>query len=290
MPTAAQLNNIGRLLIQIPGITGVNSGGIGLINLPTNARYHRLIFQCTNNGVPVNPATLLTSVRLMVNGSNVRDITAANILGLARTVGYAPANGELPIWFTEPARNILQANDSNAWDMFGQSTFSINMGIAAVIGGVATVPGIIGLMEYDGLRNLRSQGATQVPFLQPLAQHQYQFNGVAGRNDVNTLPVDFPISRLFVSSGAGNNITLLEIYQDGNKIVEGTPAQLAQAAAHYGFLLGGANPFESAALFDMDQRWWKSMKVGTTMNVRVTLAAADTINIVTETMPGAYQS
>jgi hypothetical protein len=115
-------------------------------------------------------------------------------------------------------------------------------------------------------------------------------NGAAGRNDINYLPFDYPITRYWISSGAGNNITLIEVYQDGNKILEGTPAQINEALGEYGILCGGANPFETAAVFDTDQRWWKSLKAANSMNLRVTLANADTINVVAEYLPGAYQS
>lgn len=285
---SVQLANSGRIVNQIPGITGVAAGGIALINLPVNARYHRLTLQTTNNGVAADPTTVLSSAKILVNGTNMRDISPANVIGLAKVSGYAPAVGELPITFTEPARNMLVPNDSNSWDMAGQSTFSLQFGILA-----GTVPGLTGVMEFDFLRNQRDAGDaahTQIPFLQPIAQHQFLINGNAGRNDIVNLPYDFPISRLFVTSGAGNNISLLEVYQDGNKIVEGTPAQINQLAAQYGFLLGGANPFESAAIFDVDSRWWKSLKCANSLNLRVTLTNADTITVLEEMLPGAYQS
>lgn len=281
---AAVLNNTGRLVQQIPGIQGVAAGGTALVNIPVNARYHRLAFFATSGGAA--STAILSSIRMLINGVNMRDITPANMISIAKSNGINPAAGVLPIYFTTPWRNLLAANDSNSWDLAGQATFSVQIGIAAD----AVNPTLTGVMEFDYLRNVRSDGANQVPFLQPVSQHQFQVNGAAGRNDINYLPFDYPISRYWVSSGAGNNITLLEVYQDGNKIVEGTPAQLNEFNAEYGILLGGANPFETAAIFDVDQRWWKSLKAANSMNLRVTLAAADTINVVAEYLPGAFQS
>jgi coat protein len=282
---AVILNNTGRLVQQIPGITGVNAGGLALVNLPVNARYHRLKFFSTSGGVA--STAQLTALKLLVNGINMRDITPVNTINIAKSVGLNPSPGVLPINFTQPQRNFLAANDSNSWDLAGQSTFSVQVGIAAG----AVNPTLIGIMEFDYLRNVRTDtGGAQAPFLQPVSQHQFIINGAAGRNDIVILPFDYPISRLWISSGAGNNITLLEIYQDGNKIIEGTPAELNEGNADYGILVGGANPFETAAVFDQDGRWWKSLKCANSFNVRVTLAAADTINIVQETLPGAYSS
>lgn len=282
---AAILNNTGRLIQQIPGITGVNAGGQALVNIPVNARYHRLLFFSTHNGAA--STAKLTSTKITVNGVNMRDITPANTIAIAKSQGITPANGVLPVYFTPPWANLLAANDSNSWDLAGQSTFSIQIGIDAT----ATNPTLTGLMEFDYLRNTRDDGkGTQIPFLQPVSQHQYQINGAAGQNSINYLPFDYPIARYWVSSGAGNNITLLEVYQDGNKITEGTPAQINESLAEYGILCGGANPFETAAIFDIDQRWWKSLKAANSLNLRVTLAGADTINVVAEYLPGAFLS
>lgn len=281
---AVVLNNTGRLINQIPGITGVNAGGIALANIPTNARYHRLLLFATNNGVA--STAKLTSLKLLVNGVNMRDITPANAIAIAKSQGLTPAAGVLPVYFTTPWSNLIAANDSNSWDLAGQSTFSVQVGIDAT----AVNPTLTGLMEFDYLRNTRAEGNNQVPFLQPVSQHQFQINGAAGRNDINYLPFDYPIKRYWISSGAGNNITLVEVFQDGNKILEGTAAQINEALAEYGILCGGANPFETAAVFDLDQRWWKSLKAANAMNLRVTLANADTINVVAEYLPGAFLS
>lgn len=282
---AAILNNTGRLVQQIPGITGVNPGGIALVNIPVNARYHRLLFFSTNNAVATT--TKLTSLKMLVNGVNMRDITPENTKHIAQTQGISPSAGVLPIFFTAPWRNVLAANDSLSWDLAGQATFSVQIGIDAS----AVNPTLTGLMEFDYLRNTRDDGSgNQVPFLQPVSQHQFLINGAAGRNDINYLPFDYPITRYWISSGAGNNISLVEVYQDGNKIVEGTPAQLNESLGEYGILCGGANPFETAAVFDTDQRWWKALKAANSLNLRVTLAAADTIAVVAEYLPGAFLS
>ena len=283
---AVQLGNVGRLWQQIPGITGVNAGGLALVNIPTNARYHRLNFFATNNGVA--STAKLTSVKVLVNGVNMRDISPAQMINIAKTQGYTPSAGVLPIFFTQPWRNLLQGNDSNSWDMAGQSTFAVQIGVDPT----AVNPTIVGSWEIDYLRNFKTDpgNGAQVPYLQPVAQHFFAFNGVQGQNPITVLPFDYPISRMWISAGAGNNITLLEVFQDGNKIIEGTPTQINESLLQYGILCGGANPFETAAVFDVDQRWWKALKVANSMNIRVTLSAADNIAIVLETMPGGYMA
>ena len=280
MPAA--LNNVGRLNQQIPGITGVSAGNQALVNIPTNARYHRLMFASTNNGVA--DTSKLTSLKLVVNGVIMRDITPANTIAIAKSNGLNPSNGILPIYFTSPWRNMLVANAANSWDMAGQATFQVQVGIDAT----AVNPTLVGNWEIDYLRNTRQDGPNAVPFLQPISQHQFGIPGAIGRNDINYLPFDYPITRAWISSSAGNNISLLEVYQDGNKIIEGTPALLNEMWAEYGFALGGANPYETAAIFDVDQRWWSGLKAANSLIWRVTLRAADTINFVLEYLPGGF--
>src|SRR5579859_6435793 len=169
---AAILNNTGRLLQQVPGITGVNAGGIALANIPVNARYHRLLLFATSGGVA--STAKLTSLKLLVNGVNMRDISPANAISIAKSNGVTPAAGVLPIYFTAPWRNLLAANDSTSWDLAGQATFSVQVGID----GTAVNPTLTGLMEFDYLRNTRDVGnGQQAPFLQPVSQHQFQING-----------------------------------------------------------------------------------------------------------------
>jgi hypothetical protein len=56
-------------------------------------------------------------------------------------------------------------------------------------------------------------------------------------------------------SGGINHV---ELYQDGNKVLEGTWDQVQRELAQYGF---NPSPFDYAAVFDMDQRLGKALKV-----------------------------
>lgn len=396
---AGQLQNSGRLVNFINGITGVAAGGNAVVNLPVNQRYHRLVFQCAAvnytggtgkaitkitgsgvsatgtltvvNGVPtaiaivaggsgwtvgdtftiaddtgtgfvgtvatvtggppgalatatvtvggtasaVDPATLISSMKLLVNGVNMRDIDVAQILringanpiiGSAQTSG-AGRRGELAIYFTPPWRNINQQNEISSWDLFGQSTFQLQIGISSTV----TLPSLIGVQEFDYMRNVMPDGkGGVVPFLQPVAQHQFSWPIVAGRNDINTLPYDYPISRMWLLGSVAGSISQVEVFQDGNKVLESTIEQLKQAYTEYGFnfgqagyfnsgyagtsaLIAGYNPprsFDAAFIADPDQRYWKALKCANSMILRVYSDVAQTLTIVQETMPGSYTS
>jgi hypothetical protein len=132
-----------------------------------------------------------------------------------------------------------------------------------------------------------------VPFLQPVRQHQYSFPVGQGRTDITQIPFDYPISRLWVyatdlSTGAllgVGSVTQLELYQDSNKVLESTLAQNQQIISEYGF-----NPlvFDAAFVSDPDQRLFKALRVENQLILRVYTAQAANINVVVESLPGAY--
>jgi hypothetical protein len=205
---------------------------------------------------PIPPASMITSLRQLVNGVVVRDITPAQILAIQVASGYLPQLGSLPILFTEPLRNALRDNELTSWDLAGQSTFQLQIGIAAGL----VSPTITGAMEFDFNRNARPvknadqlaaaiaagllpAGTTlasnpKVPFLQPVAQHAFGVPISAGRFDITTLPWNNPITRLWLSGSVPGNIYQVEVMCDGNMIYQATSQQMFEQASEYGFQLG----------------------------------------------------
>jgi hypothetical protein len=244
---------------------------------------------------PINPASLITSVRISVNGITLRDITPANIVSILSAVDpIAPTVlqlGELPIYFTEPARNKNGLGELTAWDMFGQSTFQVLLGISST----AVTPMVMGFYEFDYARNATANGT---PFLQPITQRQFSLPIPAGRYDVNTLPFSWPISRVWLSGSTPGQITQVEVYQDGNKVLEMTTDQIQQAYGEYGFNLGTgfgtnspvAGSFDAAFIADPDQNLGRALKCANAFSIRVYSNVAQTLNIVQEMTPSAYAS
>jgi|HubBroStandDraft_2_1064218.scaffolds.fasta_scaffold00568_17 hypothetical protein len=416
-----QVNNIGRQINFISGITGVSPGGVSTIQMPTNLRAHRLDFNCSGiayqsptatkeaadtgtgtftltvtNGVitaiaiatsnsslgagtypltildslytaanglvyrvgqgatgtytvngsnvitaaaitlggvvaPIPPELFFTSFKQLVNGVNIRDIQPAEIMRIqAANPQFAPwlystataANqggpylsgtgatasglqvggalsgalaGNLPVFFTEPWRNLNHHNEVTSWDLFGQGTWQIQAGVASNI----TSPSLVGAYEFDNRRNTRpsTKGGTttNVPFLQPVAQHQFAYPVPTGRFDLTTLPAAYPISRIWLYEtnsttgarlGAGS-IYQLEIYQDGNKILEVTADEMNEMYNEYGF---NTAIYDAAYIADPDQRLWKALKIAsaTGLLVRVYSTTSAVLNVIMETLPGAY--
>lgn len=256
---------------------------------------------------PISPRVFFTSVKMMVNGVNMRDISAENMLRISMASGCNPFLGELPVYFTAPWRNVNQQNEVTSWDLFGQSTFQAQLGISPNL----SLPSLSAVMEFDYMRNTRPDGrGNPIPFLQPTAQHQFTWPIVAGRNDINTLPFMFPISRIWLSGSVPRAISQVEISHDGNKVAEYTVEQLHQVYGQYGFTFGrpdcvnlayAASPalqaayeapsyFDAAFISDPDQRWWKALKATDQLIVRVVSDVSQTLTLVQETLPGSFSS
>jgi hypothetical protein len=246
---------------------------------------------------PVPPELVITSVKQQVNGVNMRDISPTNILrvALANPRGnWVLGADEFCIFFTEFWRNFIAHNEITSWDLAGQNTWQLQLGISGAI----SAPALVGSYEFDFERNLRpardAKGATSmVPFLQPVKQHQFSFPVPAGRFDLTTLPYDFPIARVWLyytdlSTGLpiSDPISQLEIYQDNNKVLEQTIEQNRQSLNEYGF---NTSIFDAAFVADLDGRLYKALHCAKQFIVRVNSRVASNLNVVLETLPGAFQ-
>lgn len=262
----------------------------------------------TSAGTPsaINPTGFITSLKFLVNGVNMRDIDVVNILKIQMGNGYFSRLGELTVWFTEPMANVSQQADVLSWDMFGQSTFQIQIAVTPN----CVNPSVIGVQEFDYFRNETLVNGKSTPFLQPVSMHQFTWPIVQGRNDINTLPFNFPIRRIWLQGSTPLAVSQLELFQDGNKPLEFTKAQMLQSYEDYGFqfgkpnylnqtyagsntLKGAFNPplfYDAAFISDPDQRFWKALSVEKAMILRVYSDVAQNMTFVMEMLPGSYSS
>jgi hypothetical protein len=164
---------------------------------------------------PINPVAFFAGIQQLVNGINMRDISADQILRILSAQGIVTRLGALPLYYTDPTFNINQQNEVTSWDTFGQSTFTLRLQLASGL----VSPGLSGVSEFDYLRNVRpGPNGAQIPFLQPVSVHAYNFPIIAGVSKINTIPFDYPIKRLWLYGDNANKLTQLELYQDGNKV------------------------------------------------------------------------
>jgi len=240
-------------VLSVPDITGATPiifkcSGAGTGALGSATFTLSPVISTGNYGAagPCPPATLISSIKISVNGQNLRDISPTQIQSIQAAHGYLPDYGTLSIMFTEPWQNFLRDNQLHSWDLFGQSQCSIQVTINQNI----TLPGLNGVTHFDGARNTRKATANDVankrattvgasiPFLSPKIQHAFQQSIVTGKNDITILPWSFPISALWFLGSSPGNLYQLEILADGNKLLEASAAQIYSALAKYGYLIG----------------------------------------------------
>lgn len=238
----------------------------------------------TNPGViSAIPAELFfTSQKHLVNGIIIRDILPIDTMKIAWANGYTPLDAsEFPVFMTEPWRKIVNHDQATSWDLFGQSTYQILFGIASGI----TSPSLNGLYEFDYLRNARKgKDGKDTLFLRPIKQHTFTFNVPGGVYNVTQLPTTWPIQRMWLYETGAGSITQIELYQDGNKIFEGTAQQINQMLNEYGF---NTSIYDFNVVFDPDQRLGKALSVANLV-FRVYSQSASALGIVMETQPPGY--
>lgn len=257
------------------GATATATANAGAINSVT------LTSGGTVSDIP--PELFFTGATRKVNGNVQRDITPGRQLQINAANGIQPLNaGEYTTFMTEPWRKIVDHDQATAWDLIGQSTYQITLNIASGI----TSPNLTGVYEFDYLRNARLDDKGQpVLFLRPIQQHDYTFNANAGMYNATTIPIDYPIQRMWFSESVADNIYQIEVYQDGNKIWEGTPTQINQALAQYGY---NTEIFQTAYVSDQDERLGKALVVTKNLIVRVYSTQAAALTITTESQYDRY--
>ena len=304
--TPTVVNGVITAVAVVAGGTGYTTGdtititdttGTGFVGTVTAAAGVVSAVAVTSVGTasPINPVTACTSIQQIVNGVIMRDISADSILRIVNSNGVYPALGELPLYYTDPKDNINQLNELTSWDMFGQSTFSLKTQLAATL----TSPGLQGSMEFDYARNARPSANGMIPFLQPIAMHEYTFSNLAsGVNKINTIPFDYPIRRMWFLGSTPGNISQVEVYNDGNKAFESTEAQMLEMYEDYGFEFGAtpatktpinaARYFDFAYISDPDRRIGKSLTCENSLVVRITTDISQSVTVVVESLPGSY--
>lgn len=296
---SAQVVNRGRLINTLAGINGVVAGGVASIKLDCNRRYHRLVLQTAETvggtpGTATSPATVLSTLQLLVNGVKIWDIPPQEVMNINAATGITQQTGELTLAFTDPSRKFIRRDTLTSWDMVGQSTFEVNVGIGSAI----VAPLLTGIFEFDYIRNVRSQAASgktaaaAVPFVQPVARHMYTFNLPSGTSLLNTLPISSPIARIWLRGSTVASITQLEVLQDNNKVLDASVAQINQAYGDYGFVMGGASGstgYDTAYIADPNGRPWLALKCQAELVLKVTTSAPITLYAVMETLPGSYR-
>jgi hypothetical protein len=287
------------------------TGGVFKVSTVSGSTVTAAVYNAgTATASPISPSTLLSTLKQSVGGVSMRDIPPLYEEMILQACGINPALGDLPLVYTEPPLTVLgKANTATSWDLAGQSTFQLYFTINSGF----TSPSVTGQYVYDYLRNTRTpKGATApVANLEPVARHLFTFPINASANgaysSITTLPINYPIRRIWLIGSSAGSLTNVELLADGATRLQATTSELNKFYARYGFKLGladytnqnqtaqktlGYNPlnyFDSAFIFDYDNRYRKALRCSKSLNIRVQSTATQTLTVIMETLPGAYK-
>jgi hypothetical protein len=247
-------------------------------------------FTTAATAVATQPGLVISGIQLKVNGVIMRDVSVAQTLAIIAAnpfnKAYSLGAGQLPLLFTEPWRNLLKRNTVTSWDVFGQPNFEIDINVQSGI----TAPNVTGTWEFDYQRNQYTpKGQTApTPFLQPVKYKSYSTGVIAsGMYNYTTLPINYPISRIWMSGSTPGNITRVTINQDGNIVSDGFTPSILEDYGEYGFNITGAG-FDTAFISDPDQRIGKCLKVQSSLILSIYTAVQQNVTLLVESLPGNY--
>jgi len=315
VPTAITISTGGTSgFAQGDTLSIADASGAGLVitvaTVSSGAIVTATVPQTTTAGctpTAISPSKFCTTVKLLVNGVNICDLTAAQEISRNLFNGMAIGTGQLPILFTEPWRNLTRWPEITSWDMAGQNSFQIQIAISPTV----VSPQLTGIMEFDYVRNtvagpvlqtvfqsMLAAGNAPAPILMPISRHAFTFQINAGMNLIGQgqIPFNYPILRLFLVGSSPGNITQLEIDQDSNKVLESfigsslngsQVGQEIEALGEYGFV---NSIFDAAYVADISQRIAAALKCTSNLQLKIYSTVAQSLTIIQEKLPKSYSS
>ena len=286
-------------------ITFTDPTGTGFVGTVTAAGGAVTAIAITTLGTPsaIPPGIAASTVKLLVNGINVCDLTAQQEIDRANFNNTPIGDGQLPIFFSEPWRNITRWPEITSWDMAGQRTFQVQI----QLNGNLVAPGITGLMEFDYIRNTvagaidaisyqaaLAAGKAPAQMLNIISRHAFTFQVNAGLNLINTIPFDWPILRMHIAGTIANQVNQFELDQDSNKAEVGFVGvqnngsqldQLKEMLTEDGFI---TNIFDYSFVADVTQRIQDALKVASSMKLKVYCLQAESVTIIQERLQNQY--
>lgn len=268
----------------ISGIEGVAVNSTSTTNLPTNRRYKALkLFATGTDGVnPLVAADIVDGVQLLVNGVTMLDLTADQLrriylLNNKIAAGSVLDDSEIPIMFAEPARASVTDENITAFDLFGESSFTMKVKIKSGV----TTPALSGVALFDYLRSDLNGKVVK----QAIKRNVVGVNAPSGVYDITQIQVKNPVQRILLDGA--QNITNVEVKADSVRVYESTSLQNTRFLADYGI---DASQFKYPIVFDHNQQLFGgALRVKKDLVIRVTSAGAQTISAIVEERVSAFE-
>lgn len=265
-----------RKIKRITGVDGIRNGGRPRVKLPVNERYFGIYAFVKLDGVKVPVTDVISRVRLFVNGITMWDAPTGFFLGRTLREGRTLKTGVLPLEFADPARADKIDEQVLAWNLFGQTSFELELEIRSDLG--AKVPDIQLLRIVDQFFSaVDGKPITQCVRITTLGK-----NCVAGVNDIDNLPTRDPLQRI---TFFGVQPVEFRVDLDGETVIEAPVDSLDDIYSGHGHVRqDGATTLR----FDYTERLEDFLKVGRSLNIKATTEAAGAMDMVLEAISGGF--
>lgn len=289
-------------------ITFTDATGKGFVGTVTASAGAVTAIAITSVGTPTAaPAgKVLGLAQLLVNGSPVRDISVQQALNVALFNNETISLGQLPLFFTEPWRNVMRWPDITSWDMVGQNTFSVKI---AINSGWQQV-NCVGTYEFDFNRNTifgvidqatyqsaLATGNAPAPMLHIIAHHAFTPTLNAGANILTgaQIPITAPWVRCHLVGSTTGQLTQAILLEDSQTIESGFIGassnggqldQLLEELIERGF---NTTLFDYSYVSDKDQRIQNVLKFIASLKWSIYSNIAQGLTIVQESLHAVYE-
>lgn len=274
-----------RFVTAISGIQPAAVSSNLVIQMDTRRRYHSLDFFVTDAGAAVDIETAISLVTLKVNGKTIRQLTPRLIKRLMAFYNYPQSTGQFTLYFTTPRRRGLLGDELTSWDLFDESSFTVEIKFAS--SGI-TAPALFGTQTWDTRRNgeIRDGKFVRYPaFVERMEYTSRQASTVY--TSTTELPLGVPIGLLAIVPATAGTVNRVEVTLDNQSVFEGdTLATYGnqnpyQSYDDYGLVTdrSGTQNFVPVA-FDVDDKLESAITVTDSQNIKVFLASAQAIDIL----------
>lgn len=261
-----------RAINRITGITGVIQGGIALLRLEVGPRYHAIKFTTKINGVRVVATAVIDWIRVKVNETTIRELTAAELIAINQLNGITTTLGDLGLFFSEPGRADKVDEEATAWQTAGERSFTIEIKVKTL-----ALPGDQPLIEAEAIFDM-DKPTRNGKLVKNIIRHTGQAHALAaGTNNLTTLETSNPLLRILLTGPSA--ISEVEVKADSFQYFESGVFENTQRLKDYGM---DATAFTFPIVFDYTERLDHFLVVSKTLNVKVVSAAVQDIRSITE--------
>lgn len=269
------------LINRITDIGNVAQGSTATISLDVGPRYFWLKFWVYVNGNLVAADTVISNVRVKVNEKAQRELSAARILKLNAYKSTPDATGCLSLHFAEPGLADKTDEVALAWDTNGAHSMTVELELKELEEETDVIR-IVGLKAYDFGYLAGPKGER----LRYIGRQTVQAENLpSGAFDITKLPIAHPIRAVHMD--AANAISLVEVDADGRRVWEASNVQSRAIIGDYGQV---GNTFQYSIDFCYREQITDALRVASTLNVRATSSAAQTVNNVIETIVPSFDA